>query len=658
MRRLADGIHAANIAEYSHIVISSVPRDLFFRGKQADPSIMVGMMVDMCGIAGIVTKTGTPPAKEALFGMGSALAHRGPDGEGMWIGSGAGFIHRRLAIIDVDHRSDQPMTSADGRYTIVFNGEIYNYRDLRQELRADWKTEGDTEVILEGYRFWGPNVATKLRGMFAFAIWDDKEKQLFIARDKIGKKPLFYTTTAEGDVAFASELKAFKGIVPLRPDMNDVRTFLGLQYVPTPRTGFVGVSQLPSGCYGMIHRGALSIHAYHAWSREVHQMTEADIDEGIRSRLDEAVKLRMLAADVPVGAFLSGGVDSAAVVAYASRYVDELQTFTMGFADASGMSRAAGDERDDAQEIAAHFKTKHHAFEAKPEDLLRLIDELVMHYDAPYADSSALPLWLLAKETSKQIKVVLTGDGGDETFGGYKRYVAYERAKRLPRVSAPIVRLFGQALHDPRFKRMADVVATRSYGELFCGAYFGSSMLRELCTNDFLNQTSHADAVGYVSRTMNGANDVASAMFFDLTSYLPDDLNVKMDRATMRFGLEARAPFLDQEMVRFSLGLPLNQTVSHGKTKIALKRALRSVVPQEVLARKKRGFQVPLASWFRGPLAGLVQDRCLDPSGPLAQIVRLDAVKRLMTAHQRGADHGNRLWMLLALSSWLNAHHV
>jgi asparagine synthase (glutamine-hydrolysing) len=619
----------------------------------------------MCGIAGIVTKTGVPPSKEALLRMAGAIAHRGPDGEGVWVGSGVGFAHRRLAIIDLDHRADQPMMSADGRYTIVFNGEIYNYRELRSQLQASWKTEGDTEVILEGYRAWGPAVADKLRGMFAFAIWDEERRQLCIARDKIGKKPLFYATTKDGDVAFASEIKALRSVVDLRPDVSDVRTFLGLQYVPTPRTGFIGVSQLPPGHSAIFERGSFTAHSYHNWSRESREMTDADVDDGIRSRLDEAVKLRMLAADVPVGAFLSGGVDSAAVVAYASTHVDALQTFTMGFAGAPDM-----DERNEAQEIAKRFNTKHHAFEAKPEDLLNLIDELVTHYDAPYADSSALPLWLLAKETSKQIKVVLTGDGGDETFGGYKRYVAYQQALELATmplvgsVTAPASYWLGGMLHDPRFDRfgyMAEVMRSRpetAYGELFCGSYFNSRVLKDVCHPDFLQQTAKSDAVECVAQAMGNEASLDAALFFDLTSYLPDDLNVKMDRATMRFGLEARAPFLDQEMVQFALGLPLNQKVSRGKTKIALKRALKPVLPKEVLERKKRGFQVPLGAWFRGPLASLVKERCLDPKSPLTQIVRLDAVQRLIDENQKGADHGNRLWMLLALSSWLNTHHV
>jgi asparagine synthase (glutamine-hydrolysing) len=613
----------------------------------------------MCGIAGFVTRDGSRPDEGLIRRASGCLAHRGPDGEGIWVADGVGLAHRRLAIIDLDTRANQPMHDASGRFTIVFNGEIYNYKELRAELNVAWKTQSDTEVILEGFRVWGDDVVTKLRGMFALAIWDAEKKRLFIARDRIGKKPLYFAHTPQDGLVFASEIKAFQGIVDLKADWNDVRTFLGLQYVPTPRTGFVGVSQLAPGHVGIFENGSFTTNPYHMWSRETCEMSEDHIDTKIRELLEESVKIRQLAADVPVGAFLSGGVDSAAVVAYATKYAQgPFHTFTMGFPSADM------DERSEARDLATHFKTEHHEFEARPEDLLSLVDDIVTQYDAPYADPSALPLWLLAKETSKQIKVVLTGDGGDELFGGYKRYVAYQRAQMLASVPftdnvAGIVGRF-----DPKLARFADVVralrndSRAAYGEMFCGSYFNSSLLHSVFKEDFLKQTEQHDAVTHVARAMNNGSSLADAMFFDLTSYLADDLNVKMDRATMRFGLEARAPFLDQELVQFALGLSIDQKVKGGKTKIALKRALGSVLPADVLNRKKRGFQVPLAVWFRGPLKKMVEERCLDPHGPLAKIVRLEEVRRLIDENARGRDHGNRLWMLLVLSSWVSRYGI
>ena len=612
----------------------------------------------MCGIAGIVTKQGAPPDEGLLRGMSGAISHRGPDGEGNWVSEGVGFAHRRLAIIDLDPRANQPFRDPSGRFTIVFNGEIYNYRELRAELKADWKTEGDTEVILEGYRAWGVDVLKKLRGMFALAIWDSQEKKLFMARDRSGKKPFFYAMT-EGGLAFASEIKALRAVMSLRPDMNDVRTFLGLQYVPSPRTGFVGVSQLEAGCYAMYQNGSFASYQYHEWLRDILELSNDTIDEGIRSKLEDAVKVRMLAADVPVGAFLSGGVDSAAVVAYATKYAKgPFHTFTMGFGEREM------DERVEAEAISKHFKTTHHSFEAKPEDLLSLVDDLVTHYDAPYADSSALPLWLLAKETSKHIKVVLTGDGGDETFGGYRRYVAYQKVQLLSKIptSGRLIAAAGLIGGDPRLVRMGETVralrerSEDAYGEMFCGSYFNTFAVRGLLREDFLQQTESCDAVRRVREMMQGQSGLDAAMFFDLTSYLVDDLNVKMDRATMRFGLEARSPFLDQELVQFALRLPVDQKVAHGKTKIALKRALQPVLPADVLSRKKRGFQVPLAVWFRGPLKQLVRERCLSEASPLHSVMRSEAIERLINENDRGTDHGNRLWMLLTLSTWLSQH--
>ena len=604
----------------------------------------------MCGIAGILTTNASRPDEARLRGMAEAIRHRGPDGEGIWTDEGVGLVHRRLAIIDLSDRGVQPMRDRSGVLSITFNGEIYNYKELREEIGADWRTESDTEVILEGYKKWGDDVVKKLRGMFAFVLWDGEKRRALLARDRIGKKPLFYSTLEDGSLAFGSELKVFRSVRELKADPLAIRLFLGLQYVPTPRTGFLGIEQLAPGHVGVFQEGTFTTRPYHEWVSGSCALSRTEMDQRIRTLLEESVKIRQLASDVPVGAFLSGGVDSAAIVAYAVKHAERLQTFTMGFANAPKM-----DERTEAAEIAKHFGTVHHAFEAKPDDLLNLIDELVTHYDAPYADSSALPLWLLARETAQKIKVVLTGDGGDELFGGYRRYVAYQRAMNLPRLTAPLARAIGSLTGDARYGRMAQVIESQSYGEMFCGSYFGSADVAELLQKNFLHETSAAEAVHYVD-AMTKTTDLSAAMRFDLTSYLPDDLNVKMDRATMRFGLEARSPFLDQQLVEFAISLPLNEKVKHGKTKIALKRALQGVVPHEVLNRPKRGFQVPLATWFRGPLKHLVEERLT--SGPITTIVRSETVRRLIDENARGVDHGNRLWMLLSLSSWISRYGI
>lgn len=328
--------------------------------------------------------------------MTDAVAHRGPDGEGIWAVPGVGLGHRRLAIVDLSDAGRQPMTSSDSRFTVVYNGEIYNFRELRMELEESgvtFQSLSDTEVLLEAYRAWEENCVDHLRGMFAFAIWDEENKELFFARDRIGKKPFFYRTLADGSFAFASELKALIPLEPVTVDESALRLFIGLQYVPSPQTGWKEIFGLLPGHRGVVKKGEIRIERYHQ-SEQKRARAETS-DESLRNVLDEAVRIRLL-ADVPVGAFLSGGVDSAAVVAFASRHVEQpLRTFTMGFPNV-GM-----DERAEAREIATAFGTEHQEFEAKPEDLVKLAERIVSQYDAPYADSSALPLLLLAQQTAK-----------------------------------------------------------------------------------------------------------------------------------------------------------------------------------------------------------------------------------------------------------------
>lgn len=626
----------------------------------------------MCGIAGIVTKTGEAPDQGLLGRMQQAIRHRGPDAQGLLVLSGCGLVHQRLSIIDLSPAGAQPMPDATGRYQIVFNGEIYNYRELRKELEqrgAKFRTQTDTEVILEGYVQWGKDLLPRLRGMFAFAIWDTQEKRLLLARDHIGKKPLFYTGLASGAWAFASELKSLLAITKPQVDQEAIRLFLGLQYVPSPKTGFVGVSQIMPGSFLEYAKGEI-VHGQYLAPRKAHpdnHRTEKETDEMIRSLLEEAVRIRQLASDVPVGAFLSGGIDSAAVVAFASKQVEHLKTFTMGF------DQAEFDERKDAKGLAAYFKTEHYEFLAKPEDLMHIGDELIHHYDAPYADSSALPLWLLAEQTAKQVKVVLTGDGGDELFGGYRRYLHFRRGQQIARLpllgawTGRNMRKIGSWFHDTDIVRMGRLVETlrdqpdHAYGELFCGAYFDTHDIHRIFKKDFLAATEAFDAATFVQQFSfpgsgkNTQQRLSDALEFDLFSYLPDDLNVKMDRATMRWGLEARSPFLDQELLAFALTIPIEQKVAQGKTKIALKRALSGIVPEEVLQRPKRGFQVPLAEWFRGPLKGVFQERCMGSASPLGDIIEMKEAQRLVEANNQGANHGNRLWMLYSLATWLQA---
>lgn len=616
----------------------------------------------MCGIAGIWRWDGQPVEEDRLRLMAEAIANRGPDGEGIWTEGGIGFAHRRLAIIDVSPRGAQPMVSADERYVVTFNGEIYNYQELRRacEERGNvFRSDSDTEVLLHLYARKGEKMLADLRGMFAFAIWDRETRRLFIARDRMGKKPFFYRRR-ENTFAFASELRALT-IGDERPsvDWKAVRVFLGLQYVPAPMTGFVGIECLPPG-----HAATLDNGAWRSWkyddvlTNEPFSGTFAEAKERIASLLEESVRLRLLAADVPVGAFLSGGVDSSAVVAFMSRHATRpISTFTMGFPS------IGFDEREQAAAFAKQLGTDHHAFEVQGTHAVEMVDTLVDLYAAPYADSSSLPTWMLARETAKHVKVVLTGDGADELFAGYRRHAYFMQALWLARHGAvsltPWLELTGQLMKDARLTRFARMLYAitqspqKGYASLFTGAYFSSPDEASLLQKDFATETADISAEAWIVSHLQDGDPLKAALAFDRSSYLPDDLNVKMDRATMAHGLEARSPFLDQELVRFVSSLPTEWLLRRGHGKFILKEALNGVVPKEVLSRKKRGFQVPLARWFRGELRPMMAERCLASTSPLGQVCDLAYVQRLLEENDRGTDHGNRLWMLLTLSTWL-----
>lgn len=614
----------------------------------------------MCGIAGIWRWDGQPVEEDRLRAMAKAIAHRGPDGEGIWSEGGVGFAHRRLAIIDLSPRGAQPMVSADERYVVTFNGEIYNYQELRRvcEQRGGvFRSDSDTEVLLHLYARKGEKMLEDLRGMFAFAIWDRKERRLCVARDRMGKKPFFYRRRGQ-EFAFASEIGSLTLDRRLAIDWKAVRVFLGLQYVPSPLTGFEGIEALPPGYVGIFEQDSWRTWKYDdVLQAEPFQGTFVEAKERIRMLLDESVRLRLM-ADVPVGAFLSGGVDSSAVVSFMSRHVSApISTFTMGFPS------IGFDERAQAADFAKRLGTQHHAFEARATQAVEMVDVLVDAYGSPYADSSALPTWMLAQETAKQVKVVLTGDGADELFAGYRRHAHFARALLLARFRmtplAPWIQTAGALMGDQGLLRFAHtLMALRSsprhgYAALFTGAYFSSASEQALLQSSFALQTASSSAEPWIVERLQMGDALGSALQFDRASYLPDDLNMKMDRATMAHGLEARSPFLDQELVRFVASLPSAWLLRRGQGKRILKQALNGSIPSEILSRRKRGFQVPLARWFRSELRPLFEERCLAASSPLFQVCRPEAVARLLQENDRGMDHGNRLWMLLTLATWL-----
>lgn len=598
----------------------------------------------MCGIAGEIRQPSQMVDAERLERMSAALARRGPDGQGIWTEGQAGFVHRRLSIIDLSDGGHQPMVSADGRYAITFNGEIYNYRELREQLtesKEQFRSTSDTEVLLVMYAKEGEKMLEKVHGMFAFAIWDNVEKKLFFARDRIGKKPFFYRANSESFL-FASELKALGTVEKLEIDEESIKLFLGLQYVPSPRTGFKNILSLEPGMCGTWKDGVLELNKYSTGiAPSKVSFEEATLE--VRKRLKESVRLRLI-ADVPIGIFLSGGIDSSAVAALAKEQGAKLSSFTLGF------DEAKFDERDQAAELAKKFGFEHHSFVAKPEDLLAIADEVIKHYDAPFADSSSLNTWILARETKKHVKAVLTGDGGDELFGGYRRYGYYEKALRIHRMglgwlAINISWLMSSITRDPRYRRFAETLEglrksnAEGYARLFLGAYFDTPEARAFI----------------VSRFRTDIDPIAAAMDFDLHSYLLDDLNVKMDRATMAHGLEARCPLLDQDLVAYVTSLSVEYRYNKAKKKALLVDAVKDLLPAEVGQRPKRGFQVPLATWFRGALRPAFIERCVQ-STKLHAYVGRDKVEQLLKENDLGSDHGNRLWMLYSLATWLEQY--
>ena len=592
--------------------------------------------------------------------MAHGLASRGPDDQGIWQKGSIGLVHRRLSIVDLSPLGKQPMISADGRFIITFNGEVYNYLELRKELKqegAEFRSKSDTEVLLHLYAKKGKNMLSDLRGMFAFAIWDQEKRELFFARDRLGQKPFFYRTD-NGGFRFASDLRVIKQESDT-VDWEAVRMFFGMQYVPAPRTGYSEIQCIPKGMYGVYSEKGVELDLYSAFGRT--NKIEISFEEAAQETkrlLEQSVKYRLV-ADVPVGLFLSGGMDSASLAYLAKSQTEKpLHTFTMGF------STSEFDERGPAEEIAKQIGSVHHAFEARPEEVLAIADQVISEYAAPYADSSSLPTYLLASETTGIVKTVMTGDGGDELFGGYRRYRYFQYGEKLKIArmlwpAAVIARGIFSLNHDQRLERFAGMLEglRKSFGlgyaELFSSSYFHEGALKKLLSPDFFTSTMKTSAEAYIVQHFAEQLSAEGALDFDLNHYLPDDINVKMDRATMAHGLEARSPFQDHELVSYISRLPKHVLLSTSSQKPLLREAIRGIVPDEIFSRPKQGFQVPLAEWFRGPLRPAFEERCLASNAKLLRICRRERILEYLQKNNQGEDHGNRLWMLYSLATWL-----
>jgi len=623
----------------------------------------------MCGIAG---KLYFDPARraerEVLERMNAVQVHRGPDDAGIHCQGPVGLAHRRLSIIDLSPAGHQPMANEDGTIWIVFNGEIYNFQDLRPGLLERghrFRSRTDTEVILHLYEEHGVGCLASLRGMFAFAIWDGRNRQLFLARDRLGKKPLCYQWDDEA-FRFASEAKAIlqDPAVPVRPDPEGISLYLTYGYVPSPVSAFQGLCKLPPAHYLICRDGEVEVVRYWRLRRDRKQnRPEAEWCEEIRARLEEAVRLRLI-SDVPLGAFLSGGIDSSAVVAMMSRAAGgAIKTFSIGF------DQPEYDEVTYARRIAERFATDHHELVVRP-DAVAILPKLTWHYDEPFGDSSAVPTYYVAQMTRRYVTVALNGDAGDENFGGYDRYVAnllaasfdrwpgaglFRRGVRwglrlLPRSGRRTTLLY----RGRRFLEGLTEPPERRYARWIC--HFYGDRKAELLHPEFRKLLGDDDALEVLLAAYreSAAPDFADAtMAVDTALYLPDDLLVKVDIASMTHSLEARSPFLDHEFMEFAATIPSDLKVRGRETKIILKRALQGILPDEILHRPKMGFGVPIDHWLRHELKDLTYDTLLSPRALGRGYFRPEAVQRLLDEHMRGtASWHYLLWTLLMLELW------
>lgn len=609
----------------------------------------------MCGIVGVVTDgRHAPPSVQVGQAMNAAMLHRGPDEGGVYRDEQALLGMRRLAIIDLAG-GHQPMQAGDGRFHLVFNGEIYNHRAVRRQLEAlghHFATASDTEVVLHACMQWGTDAFARLEGMFAIAFWDAQERRLLLARDRMGKKPLFLWQ-GPGRLGFASELKSLLHVPGVEPefDRTVLPAYLAFGYIPTPRSCFAGVTKLPPGHFATYHGGQLDVHRY--WSLDFEpgfQGSEAEAADTLAGLLDTAVSQRLM-SDVPFGAFLSGGLDSSVVVALMARHLDRpVKTFTIGFAEQRYSELA------DALKVSQHLGTDHHELVVTP-DATQLIERLVWHLDEPFADASAIPTFLVSELAGRHVKMVLSGDGGDEAFAGYERYLRWltlERLGPLKGITARGLRLAAGVIPGMQGFRLRGIA--ERLGQTYPDSYLsGVALSRPAQMEAMLGE---AGREGYASLHPLFSHDdrrpgIDRIVDADIRSYLLDDILVKVDRMSMAASIEARAPLLDHRVVEFAVRLPQHMRIRGGRGKHLLREVARRWLPADVLDKPKQGFGIPLREWFRASLGDMAGDvfasRCFRERGWLDP----EAVDTLLRAHRAGdQDQSGTLWQVLCLELW------
>ncbi|MGH8075723.1 MAG: asparagine synthase (glutamine-hydrolyzing) [Lysobacter sp.] len=613
----------------------------------------------MCGIAGFVVAPGQPAPSPALGRrMTAVIRHRGPDDDGLHSDERALLGMRRLSIVDVAG-GHQPAYAAEGKVCLVFNGEIYNFRELRRELEKDgisFHSHGEVEVILHMYLRYGVAAIERFDGMFAIAIWDRRSNELLLARDRFGEKPLYYTHDARR-LMFGSELKSLlqSEDCPREVQSDALSAYLTYGYVPSPLSIFAGVSKLPPGHFLRYRDGRVDVQRY--WRptlADTCRLSEADAAEKLAELLDRAVSSRLV-SDVPFGAFLSGGLDSSTVVALmARRMTQPVKTFSIGFKEADFS------ELDDARQVARHLGTDHHELVVEP-DAVSLLNQLVWHFDEPFADSSAVPTFLVSQLARQHVKMVLTGDGGDELFGGYDRYLRLMSIEKLGMLKGPtaaVLRAAGVVFPDPlggRLHRIGERLRLPFDQRYLSGvALMRPDTARGLNAHAGGGNHYHLPALDDAGADLGaGGSALDRAVAIDLQSYLPDDILVKLDRMAMANSLEGRAPFLHPELASFALSLPESMRVRGHCGKYLLRKVAAQWLPPRAISKPKQGFAIPLAAWFRGPLRDLAADTFASRSFRERGLCDPKVANDLLAEHLTGrGDRREALWQVVCLELW------
>ncbi|MDY6861424.1 MAG: asparagine synthase (glutamine-hydrolyzing) [Thermodesulfobacteriota bacterium] len=624
----------------------------------------------MCGICGKINFNPDSYVEPDLINkMTSSLYHRGPDDYGTFFDKNIGLGHRRLKVIDLSTAGNQPMCNEDRTIWIIFNGEIYNFQELRTSLIRKghlFKSKTDTEVIIHLYEDEGVSCLNYFRGMFALAIWDVPLRRLFLARDRLGKKPLVYLYNKDS-FAFASEIKSLLCDPEVKKDVDyrALHNYLTYQYIPSPSTIFKDIKKLPPAHYILLKDGKMELKRYWQvnFQDKLIYKKEEEYKEHLLQIFEEAVRLRML-SDVPLGAFLSGGIDSSATVAMMSKLGgNPVKTFSIGF------SESEYNELEYARIVAGLYKTDHEEFVVKP-DAISILPKLIWHYNEPYADSSAIPSYYVSKLTRDKVTVALNGDGGDESFAGYERYIA----DRLANIYQYVPSIFREGIikklaylifpFNPQYKsfsrrlrRFLESIPEekkRRYVHWLC--FFNNSEKNELYQDEFKRKIGIYDSVDLTLKLFQecrASSFLDKTLFVDLNSYLPDDLLVKIDIASMAHSLETRSPFLDHKLVEFAASLPPSLKLKGLNGKYLLKKAFSGILPEKILKRKKMGFGVPLDYWFRCELKEFIHDILLGKRFIERGYFKKEGIEKLIREHLvRDADHSYKIWALVVLELW------